>query len=187
MRSSSRSLNLILLTVIHSLLSICIRTVAAQAIQDDSIVYTTLGGWGDMRACARCPFQVNFGICGVGDFLNDAVGCMTNACLCRPSTLEEAVEFIDERVISLCSNYDDQSTATDFLLRYCSTHGYTLVGTPATPTGAFFTATVTVTKTVVTQTVFRSGARTSLSTDLSVFSVAVVWLLGSIVVRVVAR
>ncbi|KAI0424825.1 hypothetical protein F5Y09DRAFT_347339 [Xylaria sp. FL1042] len=110
----------------------------AQAIPDDSVL--------------------NFSICGAGDFLNGVVDCETNACLCRPSTLEEGVEFIDEKVMSLCSNYDDQSTATDFLLRYCSAHGNTSVGTAAEPTGAFLTATVTVTQIVAaTQTVFRSS------------------------------
>ncbi|KAI3335436.1 hypothetical protein F4824DRAFT_156785 [Ustulina deusta] len=125
------ALELVSLSITQLLISA--RNVAAQAIPDDSIVYTTLSGWGDMRACARCPFQVNFGLCSVGDALNDELGCMTNACLCRPSTLEEAVEFIDERVISLCSNYDDQATATSFLLRYCSAHGYTSVATATSP------------------------------------------------------
>ncbi|KAJ8132764.1 hypothetical protein O1611_g863 [Lasiodiplodia mahajangana] len=152
------SVKLVPLVVTQSLFSSCARYAAAQVIEDASIVYTTVGGWDDMRACARCPFQVRYNICGAGDFLNDAIGCMTNACLRRASTLEEAVEFIDERVISLCSNYDDQSTASEFLVRYCSTHGYTSVGTAATPTGAFLTTTVTVTKTIATETIFRSDA-----------------------------
>ncbi|KAI1360337.1 hypothetical protein F5Y08DRAFT_343771 [Xylaria arbuscula] len=148
-------------TLLLQVLLLSLGTASAQAISDDSIVYTTLSGWNDMRACARCPFQVNFSICGAGDVLNDVLGCQTNACLCRPSTLGEAVEVIDEKVISLCSNYDDQSTATDFLLRYCSEHGYTSVETAAaSPTGASLTAittvTATVTEIVATQTIFRS-------------------------------
>ncbi|KAI1116510.1 hypothetical protein F5Y14DRAFT_449023 [Nemania sp. NC0429] len=102
------------LGIAQFILSLSARGAIAQAIQDDSIAYTTLSGWGDMRA----------------------FGCKTNACLCRPITLEEGVEFIDQKVVSLCSNYDDQKTATDFLLRYCSNHGYTSVGTPVTPTGS---------------------------------------------------
>ncbi|KAJ3578501.1 hypothetical protein NPX13_g2065 [Xylaria arbuscula] len=150
-------------TLLLQVLLLSLGTASAQAISDDSIVYTTLSGWNDMRACARCPFQVNFSICGAGDVLNDVLGCQTNACLCRPSTLGEAVEVIDEKVISLCSNYDDQSTATDFLLRYCSEHGYTSVETAAaSPTGASLTAittvTATVTEIVATQTIFRSSA-----------------------------
>ncbi|KAI0112525.1 hypothetical protein GGR51DRAFT_557108 [Nemania sp. FL0031] len=128
------SVKLISLVISQSLSSSRSRYVAAQVIEDDSIVYTTVSGWEDMRACARCPFRVTYNICGAGDFVNDAIGCVTNACLCRASTLEQAIEFVDEKVLSLCSNYDDQSTASEFLLRYCSTHGYTSVGTAATPT-----------------------------------------------------
>ncbi|KAI1427071.1 hypothetical protein F5Y12DRAFT_195759 [Xylaria sp. FL1777] len=110
------------------------QSVGAQLVSNDYVVYTTFSGWEDMRACARCPFQIDFRVCGVGDDLNNALGCMTNACLCRPSTLEEAAEFLDDKVISLCSNSDDQTTATEFLLRYCSAHGYTSVGTATSST-----------------------------------------------------
>ncbi|KAI0509192.1 hypothetical protein F5B22DRAFT_649241 [Xylaria bambusicola] len=143
------------------ILALC--TASAQIISDDSIVYTTLAGWRDMRACAQCPFRGNAHDCH-GELVDVVVGCQTNACLCRPSTLEQAVDSIDEQVLSLCSNYEDQRTATDFLLRYCSDHGYTSVATASvSPTGACLTAaaaaaaTVTVTEIVTTtQTVVRS-------------------------------
>ena len=119
--------------------------------------------------------------------VSGAGGCETNACLCRPSLLEEAVEFVDDKVLSLCSNYDDQSTAADFLLRYCSEHGYTSVATAASRTGAFLTAdttvTATVTKIVATQTIFRSSARACVfCSPLSSLAVFAALLLSTVVV-----
>ena len=142
-----------------------IQKCIAQVVQDDAIVYTTQPGWIDMRVCAKCPFGVNDGRCAYVSKINDRIGCDTNACLCRASTLGQAVGWVAEDVLSICSNYDDQATATNFLLAYCSDKGYTAVGSsvPAETTGASsLTATATVTKAVVaTKTVILSAAASS--------------------------
>lgn len=136
------------------------RHCVGQAIDADQIIFTTQPGWVDMKACAKCPFLINFSVCNVGNDISNRVGgCLTNACLCRASTLGQAVDILGEEVLSLCSNYDDQRTATSFLLAYCSVHGYTSVGSAVltTETGACTVAAVTQTVTVAT-TVTVSGA-----------------------------
>lgn len=142
------------LTILLLLLLTDARRCTAQAINADQIIFTTQPGWIDMRSCARCPFVVDFGVCNIGNDISGRAGCNTNACLCRPSTLGEAVSILGSEVLALCSNYDDQRTATSFLIAYCSAHGYTSVGSAvfATETGACTitaaTRTVTVTATI---------------------------------------
>ncbi|KAI9148170.1 rhamnogalacturonyl hydrolase [Paramyrothecium foliicola] len=50
--------------------------------------------------------------------------------------LGEAIDVIDEEVVSACSNYDDQRAATSFLKAYCSGRGFSSIANaiPATTT-----------------------------------------------------
>lgn len=118
----------------------------AQRTEDDDIDFPSEPGFDDMRECAACPLR-GTGVCSSDDDLADLVGCDTNTCLCREDILELAIKDLGDMVISLCSNSNDQKTATNFLSAYCSNKGYTMTGSPATAsaTGA---SVVTVTETV---------------------------------------
>ncbi|KAH7310627.1 hypothetical protein B0I35DRAFT_463237 [Stachybotrys elegans] len=98
----------------------------SQAIADDEINFPSQPGWNDMRACARCYFDSS--TCNWFYDLTTDLGCINNACICRASTLGQAIENISSGILSACSNYDDQATATDFMKAYCSDRGYTSVG-----------------------------------------------------------
>lgn len=136
----------------------------SQAVPDDSIVFTTQAGWNDMRACAKCPLQFNAGFCNIGYLIVNIVGCETNACLCRASTLGEAIDVYSDEALELCSNYDDQRTATSFLSQYCADKGYTSIdygnSNVASKTTGAYTTTATVTMySFATVTLSSSGSR----------------------------
>jgi len=119
--------------------------VAAQAIEPDTIDFTTADDWVDLKKCAQCVLQTCY--------TNVAyeAGCVTNACLCQRSTLGDAVQQVSSAVVSKCSNLDDATIAVSVLTAYCSGRGYTEVLLPTTlqSSGA---STVTVTAATVTVT-----------------------------------
>lgn len=136
---------------------VILHPVAGQAIDNDKIDFTKMSGWNDLRRCVKCIMW------DCGNLLR-GVGCETNACLCRPSTLGEAVKKASDEVLSYCSNFDDQSTATSILTSYCSAKGYTGIQSPVlvTSTGA---STVTVTTAASVRTI--RATTTILSSDAS--------------------
>ncbi|CAG9988721.1 unnamed protein product [Clonostachys byssicola] len=149
------------------LLSFLLNDCGAQALDKDEVVWTTQSGWKDMKTCAKCKFDYLF--CNWPGSLQGDIGCSTNACMCRASTLGQTLKKVSESVLSACSNYDDQRDATSFLIAYCSDKGYTSIGSAviASSTGAF-TVTETVTVSVVTQTVVTSESRVSSQTSEAV-------------------
>ncbi|VUC32653.1 unnamed protein product [Clonostachys rosea] len=108
------------------LLSFLVKGSVAQAVDNDEVVWTTQSGWNDMKKCARCKFDSGF--CNWPGTLQGEVGCSTNACMCRASTLGQTLKKVSDSVLSACSNYDDQRDATSFLIAYCSDKGYTSIG-----------------------------------------------------------
>jgi hypothetical protein len=104
-----------------------------QSTAGDYIVFTTQPGWADLTECVQCYFACDLNITG------DA-GCGTNACLCKDSGLEIALDELLTGVLYDCQNTYDQQEATSFLLAYCSDKGYTdalMVSVSATLTGRF--------------------------------------------------
>ena len=99
--------------------------VHSQVIDPDTIVFTTIAIWPDLRSCLQCCFQCN----GAVQYY---VGCTTNACLCRPDTLGQAVAFIGPLALSECSDFQDSSSAISILTAYCAAKGYTSIISPTT-------------------------------------------------------
>jgi hypothetical protein len=97
--------------------------VLAQAVDGDKIDFTTLDGWIDLRSCLQGCFT------GYGAIQNQ-VGCQTNVCLCRASTLGEAVPEVANKAFSDCSNLDDKTSAISVLTAYCAGKGYTSIISP---------------------------------------------------------
>ncbi|MCJ1268044.1 hypothetical protein MMC22_007930 [Lobaria immixta] len=100
-----------------------LRPAIAQAIDPDSVDYTVITGWTDLRECLRVDY-----------FNNGLGGCSAGTCS-GPNN----------------ANLDDIQLANDSLRTYCSIKGYTSVGAPtllpgdanATDTaGAYRTVTV---------------------------------------------
>uniref|UniRef100_A0A0B7KEP4 Extracellular membrane protein CFEM domain-containing protein n=1 Tax=Bionectria ochroleuca TaxID=29856 RepID=A0A0B7KEP4_BIOOC len=108
------------------LLSFLLNDCEAQAVDKDEVVWTTQSGWNDMKTCAKCKFDYLF--CNWPGNLQGDIGCSTNACMCRASTLGQTLKKVSDSVLSACSNYDDQRDATSFLIAYCSDKGYTSIG-----------------------------------------------------------
>jgi len=147
----------------------------AQAVDPDAIDFSVVSGWKDLRGCVQCWLQTCW------DNIAEREQCKTNACLCRGSTLGEAIPKLSQGVMSYCSNIDDASTAVSVLTAYCSAKGYTQVVAPTTlqPTGAF---TVTVTETTaatvtVTQRV-SAGSPPLAPPRFAAASAALVWLMA---------
>lgn len=141
------------LSILFCLLA-SIHKAASQAVSNDDIVFTTMAGWEDMVGCAQ----------NAGNNVVASIGCKTNKCFCQPSHLGQALLLYADKVLSDCSNYDDQRTATEFLASYCSEKGYTsiesavlastsapdLASIPALQTtGALPTVTKTVTTVII--------------------------------------
>ncbi|CAH0019810.1 unnamed protein product [Clonostachys rhizophaga] len=108
------------------LLSLLLNDCRAQAVDKDEVVWTTQSGWNDMKTCAKCKFDSL--LCNWPGNLQGDIGCSTNACMCRASTLGQTLKKVSDSVLSACSNYDDQRDATSFLIAYCSDKGYTSIG-----------------------------------------------------------
>ncbi|KAF2183016.1 hypothetical protein K469DRAFT_710962, partial [Zopfia rhizophila CBS 207.26] len=162
---------------------LCMHKVTCQVISDDSIVFSTMAGWKDMRSCVTCAFG---GVSCSSEVLKRA-GCETNKCLCKSSLLGEVVKDIGELALSYCSNYDDQKTATSFMLAYCSQKGYTSIGSvveapettgQATETIGAFIATTTVTA-VVTVLVSAAPMQRALHHSFVLVSAVMMAVLGS--------
>jgi FtsH-binding integral membrane protein len=134
-------------------------SVDAQQIESDTIDFTTIQIWDDLRSCLKDVFNTCGFLGGCRDNVALEVGCQTNACLCRASTLGEAVEDAMDLSMSYCSNYDDQSSATSILTSYCSVRGYTSIVAPTiVTTGA---STVTITTAESTETVTATATVTT--------------------------
>lgn len=156
------------------LLSFLLNGCEAQAVDKDEVVWTTQSGWNDLKTCAKCKFDYLF--CNWPGNLQGDIGCSTNACMCRASTLGQTLKKVSDSVLSACSNYDNQRDATSFLIAYCSDKGYTSIGSAviASSTGAF-TVTETVTVSVVTQTVLVSAVSSRSLSRPQIFSWAMIW------------
>lgn len=134
---------------------------AAQAIDPDTIVFTTMSLWKDLRVCLQKCFD-GFGNGYAGNVADD-VGCSTNSCLCRADTLGEAIIDVQSRASVSCSDIQDETSATSILIAYCSGKGYTSIVQPTIlqTTGAS-TVTVTTPATTVTayyyETIVKSGS-----------------------------
>lgn len=135
----------------------------AQAIDQDSIDYTIIPGWKDL---SRCVSQDCFGdgSCTAAGCYgpNNHVRCNTNKCMCRPSLLYKALQYVVDCARKSCQNLDDVKFANDSMKAYCRIKGYTsilppiLLQTTATAidgldiTGGYYTHTVSATTTVYT-------------------------------------
>lgn len=118
----------------------------AQALDPDTIDFTTAAGYRDLKACAQNVLEINYNNIAYQE------GCVTNACLCQRSTLGDAVGKVSSGVLRSCSNLDDATIAVSVLTAYCAAKGSTEVVLPTVlqSTGA---STVTVTRTVAAPTV----------------------------------
>lgn len=138
-------------------------SVQSQAIDPDTIDFSNIKIWKDLRSCLQSVFNYYP--------IQWEIGCGTNACLCRPDILGLAIVDAAALAMSRCSDIQDQSSATSIVIAYCSTRGYTSIVYPSvvsttgastvTVTAAAHTFTVPTTVTVfatVTQTIRVSGA-----------------------------
>jgi hypothetical protein len=131
-------------TLLLALFSLLSSWVSAQAVNADTIDFTKIPIFPNLRTCLQSCFSGSY-------YIGYYEGCSTNACLCRGSTLGDAVVKIQSIALERCSNLDDQSTAVSVLTAYCASKGYTQIVTPTIlQTGA---STVTVTRTVAAVTV----------------------------------
>jgi len=150
---------------------VCLLTPPAkpQAIDTDKIDYTIMPGYTNLRGCVIWCF---------GWRTQDAVGCYTNACLCRPSTLYTALQSFRACATEGCQNLDDVNEGTTVIKDYCIRKGYTSgIGTPTVlPSTLSGTATVTVYSTVRTS----KAARPPVDKDpyRIVFATAIILLLS---------
>lgn len=74
-----------------------LRPAIAQAIDPDSVDYTVIPGWTDLRECLRVDcFNNGLGRCSAGtcNGPNNAVGCTTNQRTCRPSLLYQGLQYV---------------------------------------------------------------------------------------------
>lgn len=94
----------------------------AQAVKPDIINFSTIGNWADLKTC----LQKCFGSYGI----QYTMECKTNACLCRPDTLGDAIEKVYLQAFSSCSAIQDQMLATSILINYCSVQGSTSIIKP---------------------------------------------------------
>lgn len=139
----------LLLTI--TLYTLCLlQSATGQAIDEDTIDYTIIPGFNDLRSCVRACF----GTCCNGSGPDYHLGCLTNQCMCRPSELFTALQYVVDCAREGCKNFDDIQLANDSMIAYCRIKGYTkiqaatLLPTSATPTsnagviGGYYTLTV---------------------------------------------
>lgn len=125
-----RASEILHLTTIIVFLSLS-RPAIAQAIDPDSVDYTVIPGWADLRGCLRVDcFNNGPGSCTAESCNgpNNAVGRTTNQCTCRPSLLYQGLQYVVKCARKNCQNLDDVQLANDSLRTYCSIKGYTSVG-----------------------------------------------------------
>lgn len=133
--------------------------VRGQATDPDTIDFTTMPSWKDLRYCLQCQFNSQSG-CWYPMITGES-GCGTNACICRADIMGKMIPEVSSAAQKACSDLDDASMAVSLYTAYCSTKGYTQIVKPTIlqTTGAF---TVTVTATTgaatVTATVHTSEA-----------------------------
>ena len=162
----------LLVTVLSSLCLLPLATT--QAIDEDKVDFTLIPGYTNLRGCVRgC-----FGECNVGCTGPDGdLGCLTNQCLCRPSSLYAGIQYVVGCTRKGCQNLDDVQLANDSLAAYCRLKGYTRIETPkllptsaaitdgGIETGGFYTDVV-----FETTTVYRSDATKRAEAVLAVLS-----------------
>ncbi|KAK5657418.1 hypothetical protein OQA88_2990 [Cercophora sp. LCS_1] len=128
------------------ILLVCVVPVASQAVDPDLINFSTMAEWKDLRFCVQCILQE----CSLEHILY-VIGCETNACICRGSTLGDAAPKLSKMALSRCNNLNDATIATSILIAYCLAKGYTELVHPTvlqtTTTGVY---TITVTKAAIT-------------------------------------
>jgi hypothetical protein len=148
--------------------------VNAQAINPDTVVFSTIAIWQDLRTCLQSCFDAYYGI-------QYNVGCKTNACLCRPDTLGQAVVSISERASSTCQALQDISSATSILTSYCSVKGYTSIIQPTILASGSCTAASTQTVTAyVTQTITVRSTSAPRTAAPSAQDLRLVWALAAV-------
>ncbi|EPS45937.1 hypothetical protein H072_91 [Dactylellina haptotyla CBS 200.50] len=125
----------------------------ASAQQTNTIDFTTIGVYPDLKKCLKAVFYLDYSI-NSGP-VQKKIGCDTNECICRADTLEQAVTTAGSMALSACSNTNDKISATSILTQYCVDHGFTAgnaVATPSSGAGAAVTVFATTTVGLVTQT-----------------------------------
>jgi hypothetical protein len=85
------------------------------------IVFEDGPGWSNLKSCVQNCFITEGGTENVEAIL----GCNTNACICRPDTLQSAGSIVSSLANELCTNTPDVETATSFLTAFCSSAGFT--------------------------------------------------------------
>ncbi|KAH7097671.1 hypothetical protein BKA62DRAFT_674869 [Auriculariales sp. MPI-PUGE-AT-0066] len=100
-----------------ALFSLCCSHSTAAPTNETTIDLTSAEGYADLRACAqKCVgFVPN----------NQAVQCGTNFCLCTPSHLYDALNFVYTCTHKRCDNLDDAEDARSLVQQYCANRGYT--------------------------------------------------------------
>jgi hypothetical protein len=164
-----------LATVILLLLASSVDLAASQAVKADNVDFSTMEIWRDLKSCVQCLLQT----CSNNVVVSE--GCYTNACICRDSTLGGVVPKISSRVLSLCSNFDDASTAVSVMTAYCASQGYTAIVEPTIiqTTGAY-TVTVTAASVTVVQTRVVSAAASTASPSSAMQHLAAVAGMGAV-------
>jgi len=148
------------LWLLANLVAFLIHGINSQAIDPDLVVWTTVAGYSSWTTCLKQT------LAGAGynyKAIEYYVGCEVNSCLCRPNLLGKGIGILADRVLSRCSDFQEQSSATSILIAYCSAKGYTSILPPTIlQTGACTqtpSATATVYATVyVTSYVKRSSS-----------------------------
>lgn len=167
-----------------------LQPVSSQAVDPDKVDFTTISIWINLRQCLQGVFSA----CCARDIAGQ-MGCQTNTCLCRASTLGGAVPLAGDMAMAACSNLDDKSSATSILTAYCASKGYTNVVAPTIlSTQGASTVTITVAMGTVTAagtTVYVSAASVRPVPPLSLSLVKALTLtgimLGSILCLVFGR
>ncbi|KAF3924362.1 hypothetical protein AA313_de0201883 [Arthrobotrys entomopaga] len=142
-----------------SAVSTLLLSVSLVSAQTNTINFSTAPVFNDLKKCLKAVFAYDYSI-------NDGpvykvIGCVTNDCICRADTLQQAITSAGSMALSQCSNTNDKLSATSILSAYCSDNGFTEGNAVATPTdnsGAPVTVFATTTVGVVTATVTVSSA-----------------------------
>jgi hypothetical protein len=98
--------------VLVLLLGSSIDLAASQAVDRDSIDFSTMEEWKHLKECVQCILQT------CENNVAAMLACSTNACLCQGSTLDIVSPKVSVMAVDLCNNPEDASTALNILMAY---------------------------------------------------------------------
>ncbi|KAH7087910.1 hypothetical protein BKA62DRAFT_729463 [Auriculariales sp. MPI-PUGE-AT-0066] len=99
------------------------------AISAFAIFAGRLPGYADLHACARgALWGCNAGACW--STVASELGCTTTTCLCAPSHLGAALDYVYSTAQTDCLNMSDAGDARAILQMYCANHKFTSIESP---------------------------------------------------------